>query len=107
MRVLLDEMLDRRLKRSLPGEIEALTVRERGWSSLRNGELLEAAQHEFDALLTADRGIPYQQNLSRFDLTVMVLQATSNTIEDLEPLMEKVPDLLRTARPGEAVLVEA
>ena len=75
-------MLDRRLKRSLPGEIQALTVRDRGWSSPRNGELLEAAQHEFGALSTADRGIPYQQDLSRFDPMIEVLQAPSNAIED-------------------------
>ncbi len=107
MRVLLDEMLDRRLKRSLPQDVEAVTVQERGWGSKENGELLGLAQEEFDALLTADRGIPHQQDLSRFDLTVVVLEAKSNDIEDLAPLMDQAVEALRSARPEEAIRVTA
>ncbi len=90
MRVLLDEMLDRRLKRFLPEGVEAVTVRERGWDSKKNGELLTLAEKEFDVLLTTDRGIPHQQDLSRFDLEVVVLSAKSNRFSDLEPLMAEV-----------------
>ena len=107
MRVLFDEMLDRRLKRYLPGGTEALTVRERGRESLRNGELLEAAQHEFDVLITTDRGIPHQQDLSRFDLAVVILRANSNAAKDLSPLMEKASAALSEARHGEPPFVEA
>lgn len=94
MRVLLDEMLDRRLKRWLPEGVEAVTVRERGWDSKKNGELLTLAEKEFDVLLTTDRGIPHQQNLSRFDLTVVVLTAKSNRLSDLEPHMGEVGRLI-------------
>ena len=52
MRVLPDEMLDRRLALLLPDGIETSTVRGRGWGSLKNGELLEAARQELDVLLT-------------------------------------------------------
>lgn len=90
MRVLLDEMLDRRLKRFLPEGVEAVTVRERGWDSKKNGELLTLAEKEFDVLLTTDRGIPHQQDLSRYDLEVVVLTARSNRLSDLEPRMEEV-----------------
>ena len=90
MRVLLDEMLDRRLKRFLPEGVEAVTVRERGWDSKKNGELLTLAEKEFDVLLTTDRGIPHQQDLSRFDLEVEVISARSNRLADLEPRMEDV-----------------
>ncbi|MBA2691735.1 MAG: DUF5615 family PIN-like protein [Rubrobacter sp.] len=110
MRVLLDEMLDRRLKRFLPDGIEAHTVRERGWGSVQNGELLEAAQREFEVLITTDQGIPHQQNLKRFDLAVIVLSAKSNSIADLEPLMPEVSRLLEGAsselRPGHSVTIE-
>jgi predicted nuclease of predicted toxin-antitoxin system len=105
LRVLLDEMLDRRLKRHLPEGTDAMTVRERGWGSKKNGELLALAQTEFDVLLTADRGIPDQQDLSRFDLAVVVLRAQSNRYRDLAPLMEESGAALERARPGEAVLV--
>jgi len=83
-------MLDRRLKRWLPEEVEAVTVRERGWDSKKNGELLALAEKEFDVLLTTDRGIPHQQDLSRYDLEVVVLTARSNRLSDLEPRMEEV-----------------
>lgn len=103
MRVLLDEMLDRRLKRDLPSGTQAMTVRERGWGSKKNGELLALAQEEFDVLLTTDRRIPDQQRLSRFDIAVVILQARSNHYRDLAPLLEEAEQAIRSARAGEAV----
>ncbi len=94
MRVLLDEMLPRKLKRLLPEEAEVVTVQERGWHSKKNGELLAFAEKDFDLLLTTDRGIPHQQDLSRFDLAVVVLAAKSNRLADLEPLMTEVGRLI-------------
>lgn len=73
MRVLLDEMLDRRLRRPLPEHIEVVTVHERGWDSKKNGELLKLAEKEFNVMVTTDRGIPHQQDLSYFDLEVIVI----------------------------------
>lgn len=78
-----------------------------GWGGKKNGELLDLAAQEFDVFLTADRGIPYEQALSRLDLMIVVLRAGSNSFEDLKPLMEKASGLLSDARPGEAVIVEA
>lgn len=90
MRVLLDEMLPRKLKRLLPEGADVVTVQERGWDSKKNGELLASAEKEFDLLITTDRGIPHQQDLSRYNLTVVVLTANSNRISDLEPHMREV-----------------
>ncbi len=98
-------MLNRRLKRHFPEEVEAATVRERAWGSKKNGELLAIAQEEFDALLSADRGIPDQQDLSRFDLVVVILRAKSNRYQDLAPLMDEAGAALLGARPGQAVIV--
>lgn len=94
MRLLLDEMLPRKLKRLLPERVEVVTVQERGWDSKKNGELLALAEKEFDLLLTTDRGIPHQQDLSRFDLEVVVLSSRSNRLSDLEPLMHEVRRLI-------------
>lgn len=96
MRLLLDEMLDRRLRRSFPEHIEVVTVRERGWDSKKNGELLALAEKEFDVMLTTDRGIPHQQDLSRFDIEIIVLSAKSNRIADLEPEMAAVLRRIQT-----------
>jgi hypothetical protein len=49
-------------------------ARSRGWDTLKNGELLEAAELAgFDVLLTTDRNICYQQNLSRLKIAIVIL----------------------------------
>ena len=60
---MLDENLDRRLKRFFGEEHEVVTVRERGWGGKENGELIEDAQREFDALMACSSFlIPVQQS---------------------------------------------
>lgn len=97
MRILLDEMMPRKLKRFFPSNVEVVTVQERGWDSLENGDLLQAARDEFDALVTTDRGIPHQQDLSGIGLAVLVLEAKSNRLEHLSPLVEEADAVLRRA----------
>ena len=63
-----------------------------GWTSLSNGALLRQAAATFDALLTADQNIEFQQNVKTLPMAVVVLVADSNRLESLEPL---VPDLLQ------------
>lgn len=54
------------------------TAHERGWSDLKNGDLLARAEAEgFDALVTTDQNLRYQQNLSGRRLGVVVLMTTS------------------------------
>jgi predicted nuclease of predicted toxin-antitoxin system len=57
----LDECVPRTLKRELP-EWEVVTVREHGWASKLDGEVLRAADAEFDVLVTVDRRLVHQQN---------------------------------------------
>ena len=54
MRVLLDENIDRLLKPRFDADMEVLTVQERGWKGMKNGELLRVAQLEFDVFVTMD-----------------------------------------------------
>ena len=88
IRVLLDENLPRKLKWSL--EAEAVTVPERGWGGVKNGQLLRQAAAEFDILLTMDRGMEHQQNVEGLDLCIIVLSAVSNDLDDLLPLVPAV-----------------
>jgi predicted nuclease of predicted toxin-antitoxin system len=96
VRVLLDECLPRRLKREIVGH-DARTVPEMGWASKRNGELLALAAAEFDVFLTADRNLFYQQDVSAFDIAVVVLVARSNSIDDLRPLAPRIREALANA----------
>ena len=104
MRVLLDECLPRRLKRELLGH-DAKTAPEMGWASKRNGELLALAAADFDVFLTADRNLSYQQDVSSFDIAIVVLVAPSNRIEDLRPLAPRVLAILDTVERRRVTLV--
>jgi predicted nuclease of predicted toxin-antitoxin system len=92
MRVLLDESLPRRLAHLLPGH-EVMTVPACGWAGTRNGRLLALAAERFDAFVTADRNLQYQQNLSALPLAVVVLVLRDTRLATIEPL---IPRLLAT-----------
>jgi hypothetical protein len=107
MRVLLDENMPRALVRLLAPEVEARTVMQEGWSGRKNGDLLSVAAPSFDVFITNDRGIPHQQNLSRYDIGVLLLEARSNRIEDLAPLVPEIKVRLGSVSPGAVVRVVA
>ena len=100
MRVLLDENVPRKLKHRFAPEHDVVTVPEHGWSGLLNGALLQAADAEFDAFVTLDRGLEYQQDLSGLSLRVVVIRAVSNTYEDLLPLVPSIQAALGRLGPG-------
>ena len=82
MRILLDESVPGRLGSLLTGH-SVVTVQRRGWASVKNGKLLSLAAGEFDVLLTADKGMEYQQNLATLPVSILIVLARSNRIEDL------------------------
>jgi predicted nuclease of predicted toxin-antitoxin system len=92
MRILLDEDLPRRLGEMLAGH-DVSTVQRNGWSGIKNGKLLSLAADHFDAFLTMDGNLEHQQNLATLPVAVLVVEAVSNRIEHLVPL---VPAILRT-----------
>jgi hypothetical protein len=86
MRLLLDENLPKRLKLDFP-EHEIYTVRDKGWNGLKNGALLQCLlAEEFDALLTFDKNLQYQQNFGKYTITVFVLRARINQYAELTKL---------------------
>ena len=103
MRVLLDENLPHKLRELFEDNIEVVTVSYRGWQGKENGELLRIAANEFDALITMDQGIPNQQNLSKIKIGIILLEAESNRLEDLAPLIFQVNTVLRTLKNGQVV----
>ena len=92
--------MDRRLKRDLSEIHEVVRVAEAGWAGKENGELLRLAEQRFDVLLSTDKGRPHQQNVSRFDLAVVLLRAKSNAYEELAPLIDEVNAKLAYTKPG-------
>jgi len=104
VRVLLDECLPRRLKGELVGH-DVRTAPEMGWASKTNGELLTLAVGKFDVFLTADRNLSYQQDLSSFDIAIVVLVAPSNRFEELRPLVPRILEVLPSAQRREVTMV--
>ncbi len=76
MRVLFDQGTPVPLRAALSG-YTVTTAYERGWSSLQNGELLAAAEIEFDVFVTTDKSLRYQQNLAGRQLAILVLPFAS------------------------------
>lgn len=76
-----------------------------GWAAFKNGELLTAAEAEFDVFLTVDQNIQHQQNLQDRPLAIIVLVARNNRLETLSPLMPEVTVILPTVRPGELIII--
>jgi hypothetical protein len=64
------------LRRSLAGH-EISMAYEMGWAKLNNGDLLAAADKSFDAFITTDQNLRYQQNLTGRRLAILVLPTTS------------------------------
>ena len=104
MRVLLDECLPRKLKRSIVGH-EVATVQEQGWSSKHDGELLRLLDGTVDVFLTSDQNLRYQQNLTTIRFSIIVLVVPNNRLSTLQPLMPQVQRLLNTITPGTVVEV--
>jgi hypothetical protein len=98
VRILLDESLPRPLAKSLTGH-DVQTVTELQWTGITNGDLLKKAADSFDAVLTADQNIEFQQNLAKLPIAVVVLVAKTNRIESLQPLVPEVLRALETLQP--------
>ena len=49
------------------------TAFERGWSTLRNGDLIAEAEKSFDVFVTTDKNLRYQQNLASRKISIVVL----------------------------------
>jgi hypothetical protein len=97
LKILLDEDLPRQLKRELAGH-EVATVREMRWNGIKNGRLLGLATSAgFDVFLTADRSIPYQQNVPALGLAVVLLAVPHNGIATIRKIL---PDILSTLAGG-------
>lgn len=76
MRVLFDQGVPDPLRRALTAHVVS-SAYEMGWSTLSNGDLLDAAEAEFDAFVTTDQNLRYQQNLTGRGLAILVLPFAS------------------------------
>ena len=105
MKILLDENIPHDLRHFLPG-FEVFTVTYMGWSSVENGELLQKAlDHGFDAMITKDSGVEYEQHLPTLPVAVLILKAKTNKLEDIRPLLPAVMVALAHLEPNSIVRI--
>ena len=93
MKVLLDENLPHRLRNKLVGH-DVISVRYQGWSGLKNGELLGAAESGgFEVFVTNDQTLAHDQNLTSRKIAMVVLSAIDwNIIRDSLPAIQDAID---------------
>lgn len=103
MKLLLDENLPHSIRLELPGH-EVFTAAYMKWGGIQNGELLRLASDAgFDAVITNDRGLEYEQNLNALPVSVIVLLVEANTIEAIRPIYGELLVTLTRLRPREFV----
>ena len=98
MRILLDECVPSPIRRLLSSHSNS-TVQERGWGGLKNGDLLQRAEGEFDLFITFDQNIRYQQNLA--GRHIAILELSSNDIGRIQAASTLIEDSLETIQPDE------
>jgi hypothetical protein len=69
--------------------------------------LLTLASDCFDVFVTVDRNLSFQQNLDSFSITVVVLQAKTNRLADLRPLVPNLLVTIESAVPGATKFIAA
>jgi predicted nuclease of predicted toxin-antitoxin system len=99
MKVLLDACIPERLVNIFAdSDIEATSVYELEWQLLQNGELLKRMEEQqFDIFVTIDRGIPYQQNISRISFALVIVLVPNNTVEAVAQRLAEVRSLIISA----------
>lgn len=97
-RILFDHCVPKPLRRHLPG-CEVRTCFEQGWATLRNGELLAAAEAAgFEVFVTADRNLRYQQNPSA--RRIAIIDLPTNRLSMLPLLVPALLAVLTRATSG-------
>jgi predicted nuclease of predicted toxin-antitoxin system len=100
MKILFDQGTPAPLRHTLQ-EHTVTTAYELGWAALDNGELLAAAESVFDALVTTDQNLRYQQSLAGRRLAILVLPTTN--WPELRAHEAQIVAAINTLRPGEIV----
>jgi hypothetical protein len=104
MLILFDQGTPVGIRNSLQGHV-VKTAREQGWSTLSNSELLHAADEAgFEVLLTTDKNLIHQQNLSDRKIAIVVLGNSRWSL--IESALQRISDAVNAAKSASYTLVE-
>ena len=98
MKILLDECVPWPMHR-LIGSHACSSVQGQGWSGIRNGDLLQRAEAEFDLFITSDQNIRYQQNLA--GRRIAILELSTNDLRRIEAAPSLIENAINELQPNE------
>lgn len=98
MRILLDECVPWPMHKLLSGH-SCSTVQDKGWGGIKNGELVQRAEGEFDLFVTSDQNIHYQQNLT--GRRIAILELSTNDISRIQAATMQIEDAIEEIQPDE------
>jgi hypothetical protein len=105
VRILLDENIPVQLKAMFPGHlVKSVNDGDVGWKNIKNGRLLDEMEGRFDLLVTADRNLFAQQNLSGRNICILVLPF--NRRNDVLALSDRIVEVAAGMTAGAYVVLE-
>ena len=98
MKILLDECVPWPMHRLLTGH-SCTSVQGQGWSGIRNGDLLQRAEAEFDLFITSDQNLRYQQNLA--GRLISILELSTNDLRRIQAAGALIAEAIKNIKPSE------
>ena len=98
MKILLDECVPWPMHRLLTNH-QCTSVQAQDWSGLRNGDLLQRAEGEFDLFITSDQNIRYQQNLT--GRSIAILELSTNDLRRIQSARSLIEFAIAQMQPTE------
>ena len=98
MRILLDEGVPGIIQKRL-SQLSISNVEEMGWRGIKNGALLDLMAGRFQILITTDKNLPYQQNLEKRQISLVILP--TNDIPSVIGLLPQIERAIAAISPGE------
>jgi hypothetical protein len=100
LKILLDEGVPKVIQQRLI-HFSISNVEDMGWRGITNGALLDLmAARQFQVLITADKNLPFQQNLKKRQLSAIIIPA--NDVPTVVQLLQKIEQALAIIAPGES-----
>ncbi len=105
LRILLDENIPVQLKAVFRDHVvRSVNDSDVGWKNIQNGRLLAEMEGRFDLLITADRNMFAQQNLSDRNICILVLPV--NRRNDVLALSERIIEVAAGMSAGMYVVLD-
>ena len=100
MKILLDEGVPKVIQQRLT-KLSITNVEDMGWRGIKNGALLDLMAEQFQVLITADKNLPFQQNLKKRQISAIILPA--NDVPTVVQLLPEIEQALAMIAPGESM----